>query len=153
MKNFAKILTAMLLAILMAFSMVACSTYGKVQKALNKIGYVVLQSDDQAEEVEEESDVDEVEAYVFSNANSLGLTEGYKLNIVLVFEFNATEDMMEFYKDSETLQGLVSDLQEDGSAKAFYDQLVAKGYANGNCLVISTNLTQAEAVKTAIKNA
>ncbi len=153
MKNYAKILTAMLLAILMAFSMTACSTFGKVEKALNEIGYVAMQSDDQAEDVENESDVDEIEAHVFSNADSLGLTEGHKLNIVLVFEFNATEDMLEFYQDSDTLQGLVKDIQEDGSAKAFYDELVAKGYANGNCLIISTNPLQAQTVQNAIKNA
>jgi hypothetical protein len=72
-----------------------------------------------------------------------------KMNVVIVFEFKTTDDMMELYKESDTLKGFVSDVKADGTAKEFYDSLVEKGYANGNCMVFSTNPLAADDVKTA----
>ena len=57
------------------------------------------------------------------------------------------------YKESDTLKGFIKDVKDDGSAQEFYNSLVEKGYANGNCLIFSTNPLAAEDVKTAIKNA
>lgn len=151
MKKLIKIVSMLLLASTFLF-LVACSSFGKIEKALQEIGYAVIETDDKAEQIEEESEV-AVTTYVFSNKDSLALTEFAKINLVFVFEFKATEDMKEFYEDSSTLQGLVEDVKEDGSAEEFYDALVEKGLAKGNCLVISTNILVASEVADAIKNA
>ena len=75
-----------------------------------------------------------------------------KYNVVIVFEFNSTKEMLEFYEESNTMQGLIQDIQEDGTAEEFYNDLVDKGYAKGNCLIMSTNLLVAGDVCDAIKN-
>lgn len=151
MKKLAKILTLALVVVL-SLTMVACSSYKKVEKALVNIGYAVIESDDTANNVKEESDV-AITMHVLSNKDSLKATEIYKLNVVMILEFKATDDMIEYYKDSDTMQGFIKDVKDDGTAKEFYDSLVEKGLANGNCLVISTNPIAAEAVMEAVKGA
>ena len=153
MKKTIQLLTLLVLTTVIALSMVACgSAYGKVEKALVDIGYAVVESDTSADAMEGESDV-AVTTHVLTNKDSLGLLEIAKLNVVIVFEFKATDDMKEFYTDSSTMQGLVADIEKDGSAEEFYNALVEKGYAKGNCLVISTNVLQSETVRNAIKAA
>lgn len=151
MKKLAKILTLALVVVL-SLTMVACSSYKKVEKALVNIGYAVIESDDTANNVKEESDV-AITMHVLSNKDSLKAIEIYKLNVVMILEFKATDDMIEYYKDSDTMQGFIKDVKDDGSAKEFYDSLVEKGLANGNCLVISTNPAAAEDVMEAVKGA
>lgn len=154
MKKLLMTITSIALLLTLSLSLVACSSYGKIEKALEEIGYAKIESSQEAEDIKKESEVP-VTMHVFSNKDSLGLTEIAKLNIVIVMEFKSSDEMKEYYEDSNTLQGLVQDIEEDGSAKEFYDSLVEKGYANGNCLVISNTLskTSADAVKTAVKNA
>jgi hypothetical protein len=152
MKKLLMTITSIALLLTLSLSLVACSSYGKIEKALEEIGYAKVESSQEAEDLEEESDV-AVTMHVFSNKDSLGLTEALKINVVIVMEFKSTDEMKEYYEDSDTLQGLVKDIKEDGSAKEFYDSLVEKGYANGNCLVISVNPLVADAVKDAVKNA
>lgn len=153
MKRITKLLILLCLVVAIATSLVACgSTYGKVEGALKNIGYKVVQTSNEAEDIKEESDV-VVTPHILSNADSLGLTEAYKLNIVIVFEFRATDEMLEMYKESDTLKGFIKDVKDDGSAQEFYNSLVEKGYANGNCLIFSTNPLAESEVKTAIKQA
>lgn len=137
-------ITSIALLLTLSLSLVACSSYGKIEKALEEIGYAKVESSQEAEDLEEESEVP-VTMHVFSNTA--------KLDMVIVMEFKSTDEMKEYYEDSNTLQGLVKDIKEDGSAKEFYDSLVEKGYANKNCLVININPFVADAVKTAVKNA
>ena len=151
MKKLAKILTVAL-AMLLCVSMVACSSYGKVEKALANIGYEKIESDNTAEKMQSESEV-AVTAHLFSNLETVPVKDILKAGVVVVFEFKATEDMKEFYADSETMQGLVKDIKDDGSADEFYNALVEKGLANGNCLVICINPLAFNDVATAIKNA
>lgn len=153
MKKLVKLLTLLCVAVMLVSSLTACfSTYGKIESALNNIGYTAIESTDEADDIADESDV-AVTAHLLSNADSLKATEIYKVNIVIIFEFKATDDMIELYKDSDTLKGIISDVKADGTAKEFYDALVEKGYANGNCMVFSTNMIVADAVRTAVKNA
>ena len=154
MKKIIMALSSIAIILVLSLSLIACSSYGKIEKALEKIGYAKIESSQEAEDMEKESDV-AVKMHVFSNQDSLGLTEALKINVVIVMEFKSTDEMKEYYEDSDTLQGIVEDVKEDGSAKEFYDSLVEKGYANGNCLVISITLSSASAnaVKDAVKNA
>ncbi len=154
MKKLVKILTLICLVTAFALTLVACSSYGKIEKALLDRGYAVIESSDEADDMQEESDV-AVTVHVLSNADSLSGLEVLGANVVIVLEFNTTEDMKEYYEDSNTMQGLVEDVKEDGSAKEFYDSLVEKGYANGNCLVlcVSLNASEIQAVRELVKNA
>ena len=150
MKKFIKILSVMLLAFV-CLSMSACSSITRVERALEKIGYTAIEFDKTAENMEKESEVP-VTTCIYSNSENLSALEFAKLNIVIVFEFKTTDEMKDFYKDSSTLQGLVKDVKEDGTAQEFYDELVEKGFAKGNCLIISTNVLLADTVCEAIKN-
>jgi len=154
MKKSIRLLT-LLLILAIAVTLVGCSTFNKVNKALEEIGYAKIEGDKETEEAQKEAEESEyaIKVHVYSNAGSISALELVKLNFVLVFEFKATEDMKEYYAESDTLQGFIKDVQEDGSAEEFYNKLVEKGYANGNCLVISTNPLSADEVKTAIKGA
>ena len=152
MKKITKLITLFVL-ICACLAMSACSSYNKVEKALEEIGYVAVETtNENAEKMEEESEV-AVTTHLFSNKDSLEGLGFAKLNVVIVLEFKATDDMKEFYEESATLQGLVQDVKEDGSAQEFYDDLVEKGFAKGNCLIISTNILAMEEVCEAIKNA
>lgn len=152
MKKLTKLLTV-LLCVVMCASLMACSSYSSVKATLEDIGYALVESaeDTEAEDMQDESEV-VVKAYVFSNEDSLGLFDMLEYNIVIVFEFNSTKEMLEFYEESNTMQGLIQDIQEDGTAEEFYNDLVDKGYAKGNCLIMSTNLLVAGDVCDAIKN-
>ena len=153
MKKLVKMLTLLCVAVILVSSLTACfSTYGKVESALKKIGYNPIESSQEASDITEESEV-VVTPHVLSNAESLKATEIYKIDVVIVLEFKTTDEMKKLYEESDTLKGLVSDVKADGTAQEFYNALVEKGYANGNCLVLSTNPVVADAVKTAIKNA
>ena len=152
MKKTAKILTLLSLIVALILTLTACSTYGKIQKALGDIGYAVIENNTTANEIDEQSDVP-VTIHVLSNADSLSVLEALKTNIVIIFEFKSTDKMKEFYDDSDALKGLISDIEKDGTAEEFYNSLVEKGFANGNCLVISLNAFASEDVMTAVKNA
>lgn len=145
MKKLMKIATVLCLVLALALSAAACSSaYQKIEKALTDIGYSVVESDDKADDMKEESEV-AVTVHILSNKQ--------KFNAVIVFEFKATDDMIEFYKDSSTMQGLVQDVKDDGTAEEFYNALVEKGIAKGNCMVMSVNPLAASEVMEAVKNA
>ncbi len=153
MKKLLKIVTLTLVFVLCLFS-VACSSYGKIEKALNDAGYAAIKVEDnaEAEKMKSESDI-AVTIHVFSNKDTVTVAEIAKINAVFVFEFNATEDMKAYYEDSATMQGLVKDVQEEGSAEEFYNDLKEKGLVNGNCLVFGVNPLCAQAIADLVKNA
>jgi len=154
MKTSIKLIT-LLLILTMAVTLVGCSSFGKVNKALTEIGYTKIENEEEAKELEEESKDSEIAVtiHAYSNKDTLSVADILKVNLVIVVEFKATEDMKEYYEESDMLQGFVKDMEEDGSAEEFYNKLVEQGYANGNCLVFSINPLAAGEVKEAIKNA
>ena len=139
------------LVLALCLSLTACSSYGKIEKALNGIGYTVIETNSTGEKMQEESEV-AVKAHFMSNAESLSALEIAKITNVIIIEFNKTDDMLEFYNESDTLKGLVSDVKKDGTAEEFYNSLVEKGLANGNCLVLAIGLDYKN-VNSAVKNA
>ena len=147
MKKFFK-LTSLLVAVLaMTFVLTACgSSFGKVEKALEGIGYEKIESTSQADKYTSETDVP-VEAACFKKV------DGLNTNFVVVLEFEATEDMKEFYTDSAAFRGLVKDIKDEGTAEEFHEKLEDAGLAKGNCLVFSINPLEHNAVTNAIKNA
>ncbi len=139
MKKLLKVL-ALSLVLVIAFTLTACAnSFPKLEKALNKAGYATIETSSEGEDMQEESEIP-VTPHYFSNKDSISVSEILKLTTVIVYEFKSTDDMIEFYKDSDTMQGLIKDIEEDGSAKDFYDSLVEKGLAKGNCLIIAIGL-------------
>lgn len=145
-------LTSLLLLVTMLFNLVACSSFGKISKALEDVGYAQIQNEEESSDVANDAKEDEsvTKVYVFTNAESLSLLEGYKLTLVTVIEFNETKDLVEYFKENNTLQGIVEDIKEDGTAEEVYNELKEAGLACGNCLIAPIGL-DAENVLNAIK--
>lgn len=148
MKRFSKLI-AMLLVVVSALSLAACSSkYGALKKAFEDKGYTESeQVETWAETIKNEIKGEDGEMVTNVHVLTKDLT------IVLVLEFKATDDMLEFYKESNTFQGAVKDLKENEDAKAFYNSLVEAGYANGNCLVFTTNPLKINEVTNIVKGA
>ena len=69
MKKLLMTITSIALLLTLSLSLVACSSYGKIEKALEEIGYAKVESSQEAEDLEEESEV-AVTMHVFSNTPS-----------------------------------------------------------------------------------
>lgn len=147
MKKFFKVTALLIATLALCMFLTACSSsFKKVEKALEDIGYEQIESTSAASEYTNGTDVP-VDATCFKKV------DGFNTNVVIVLEFKATDDMKEFYKDSDAFRGLVKDVKEDGTAEEFHDALEDAGFAKGNCLVFSVNPLEFEAVTNAIKNA
>ena len=57
MKKLLMTITSIALLLTLSLSLVACSSYGKIEKALEEIGYAKVESSQEAEDLEEESEV------------------------------------------------------------------------------------------------
>ena len=139
MKKLVK-LSALLLAITMLFTLAACSFFNEVKTTLEEAGYEIVQNEENNVTEEAEEDERVTNLHVFTNGNSLTALEVYKLTTVVVIEFKATEELIQYFKDSDTLQGLVTDIQEDGTADEIYAELKAKGFAHRNCIIVPIGL-------------
>lgn len=146
MKKLSKILMLCLVAIL-AFGLYGCgSSYNSLKKEFEKAGYT------ESEQFEKMGDAIREQAETQSLAITLhALTKD--LNLVLIIEFNSTEDMQKLYNESSTIQGFVKDIKENEDAKALKKSLEEEGYAKGNCLVLCTNPLCREEVTNIVKNA
>ena len=149
MKKFLKT-TTLLMVLTMLLNLVACSSLGKVQKALEDKGYAIVENEENAASKEAKDDERVTNFYVFTNKDSLSLANALKLTVVVVTEFKATDDLIDYYKDSETMQGIVADIKEDGTAEQLYNYLKEAGLACGNCLITPIGF-DAENVLNAIK--
>ena len=149
MKKFLKT-TTLLMVLTMLLNLVACSSFGKVQKALEDKGYAIVENEENDASKEAKDDERVTNFYVFTNKDSLSLAEALKLTVVVVTEFKATDDLIDYYKDSKTMQGIVADIKEDGTAEQIYSDLKEAGLACGNCLIIPIGF-DAENVLNAIK--
>ncbi len=139
MKKLFKI-TTLLLLVTMAFNLIACSSFSRVQKELEEEGYALIQNEesDYSEQAKEDERVTKV--YVFTNKDSLSGLELLNTTIVTVIEFKSTKKLVEYYKENNTLQGIVADIEEDGTAEEVYVQLKKAGLACGNCIIIPIGL-------------
>ena len=147
MKKFFKVTALLIATLALCMFLTACSSsFKKVEKALEDISYEKIESTSAANEYTNGTDV-AVDATCFKKV------DGLKTNIVIVLEFEATDDMKEFYKDSDAFRGLVKDIKDEGTAEEFHTALENAGLAKGNCLVFSINPLEYSAVTSAIKNA
>ena len=150
---------AILLVVVSALSLVACSSkYGALKSTFEKNGYMESQDvESWRETIKKELKGEDGEMvtniHVFTiDPDKTTISGALKSNVILVLEFKTTDDMLEFYKESNTAQGVVKDVQQSEDAKAFYKSLVEKGYANGNCFVLAIGLDPAS-VREMVKKA
>ena len=139
MKKLVK-LSALLIAITMLFTLTACSYFNEVKTTLEEAGYQIVQNEENNVTQEAEEDERVTNLHVFTNGNSLTALESYKLTTVVVIEFKATKELVEYYKESDTLQGAVTDIKEDGTAEEIYNQLKSAGFAHRNCIIVPIGL-------------
>ena len=140
------VLAALVLTIVMAMGLVACSSYGSLKKAFEKEGYAESQTlENIANTIKTEAEEDNLAITI--HAMSKGL------NIAVIVEFNSTEDMKKLYDESATIQGLVKDISSNEDAKAFQKALEDAGYAKGNCLVVPVNPLSINEITNIVKGA
>ena len=147
MKKFFKVVALVVATLALCMFLTACSSdFKKVQKVLEDIGYEKIESTAKADKYTNQTDL-AVEATCFSKI------DGFNTNIVVVLEFNATDDIKEFYQDSDEFRAVVKGIKDDGTAEEFHAALEDAGWAKGNCVVFSVNPLEYNAVTSAIKNA
>ena len=134
MKTITKILSLMLVLTL-SISMMACSSYGKVEKALNELGYSVIEGNEADKQSSNYEDMESV-----TDVHVLSKTVLFTPSIVIVLEFKSTDELVEAYKESNTFQGIIEDINENEDAKELYNQLQENGFVCGNCMILAISL-------------
>lgn len=139
MKTITKILSLMLVLTL-SISMMACSSYGKVEKALAELGYAVVEGDEADKQFSDYEDMESVtDVHVLSKTVDVGLVD--IPFYVVVLEFKSTDELVEAYKESSnTFQGIIEDINENEDAKELYNQLQENGFVCGNCMILAISL-------------
>lgn len=141
MKKLSK-LCALALLVVMALSLVACgNTYPAIQKAFEDAGY------EQSQTLEGINN--DFLAYTDKDGNEVALQAHAFTGdgTALILEFKATDDMIQYYKDNKMVRDAVKDIAENDDAKAFYNSLVEKGYANGNCMLVPITISASKVTK------
>lgn len=134
-KNFVKIIALALMTVC-ALSFAACSSYGSLEKSFTDAGYVKSEKiEGTAKDIEAFCEKESIPVTAHAFAKAKGITS----DVVLILEFQSTDDMKKLYDESETVKGFVKDVVSNEDAKEFYKTLENAGYAKGNCLVLSLN--------------
>ncbi|MGM9645773.1 MAG: hypothetical protein ACI3XS_03700 [Eubacteriales bacterium] len=127
MKKAVKIVSMALLLVAVTVMLVSCSSFSKIKRNFEDAGYKVVENDDEANTITAELEEGNISctAHLFQKKGDI-LTYN-----ALVLEFKSDEDLNKALSESETLKGLVKDLQNS--------KLV-----NGNCLLIPLSPTKAD---------
>ncbi len=129
MKKFTRLLALSLLVVMAVSMLVSCgSTYGKIEKNLEEIGY--------AKTEEKNALLDAILGEV-SDGTLSATTHIFKKNTIswaVVLEFKAEGDIDEAFADSETLKGLLDDAQKSD-------------LVNGNCVLVPFTLDPNELIE------
>lgn len=138
-------LTALLIVSVMAFTLVACSSYGALEKGFTKNGYEISDEvDELTETIKEEAEKEELELTLHAFTKKDGITS----DLVIILEFKNTDELSEFVDETDVVDEFIEDLKDDEDAAKIYNKLVEEGYVKGNCLIFNTNpLNRAEVVK------
>ena len=144
MKLLTKIVS-LILIVAISLTAIACSSYGKVERAFINEGYEVVKLSDKAKEYDDEAKEYGVSTHYLEKKETLS-TLG-----VVILEFNSTDDMKEYYDDNEIVREVLETITSSEDAKEFYDSLVDAGFANGNCLVLPATISAVLAIKSITK--
>src|SRR5690554_5763900 len=91
--------------VLVLFTLTSCNNINTIKKDFEKNGYTYLNTNEgTGKEIEKELKEDgiEVEVHMFKKS----------LNFAIVIEFKSTKDLNSFFEDSETVKGLIKDLEK-----------------------------------------
>ena len=155
MKKLTKVLALVLVLATLALTLVSCSTYSNVKKAFEKEGYTESEDVEKlAKDYKEKAEKDNlaVQLHVFTKGAEK-FTDVLNIDAVLVYEFNASDDLKKAMEEKESIKGLVNDILKDENVNDAYNTLVEMGYVNGNCLVISLNPLNVNKVRDIVKKA
>lgn len=149
MKKIVKI-TSLLLVLTLALFAVACSSYGKVEKAFLNEGYVV--ATEKSEGVKADLFNKEVTVHEVTKSATIGSVTVY------ICEFKSVDELKEEYLTNSSMRLLAGDLQDCTDMDAAYEKLEKDGYANGNCFVCTAlmdliSANSSDAIKLIVKNA
>lgn len=133
-------LSLLLLTMIMLVNFVACSSFNKVKSALEDAGYAVVENEENSVSKEAEEDERVTNIHIFTNAQSLTGFEVLNVTIVVVIEFKETKELVEYFQESNILQGIVADIKEEGTTDEIYAELKAAGLAYKNCIIAPIGL-------------
>lgn len=138
MKKTTKIFALAISMLLCLVALTACSNkYGALKSAFEKEGFTENQSVEGVfADIKKDLEKDELEV----NLHVLTKTSSLTKPSVLIIEFKSTDDLVKAYKDSNTMQGLVKDVQENEDVQKMYKSLEDAGLAKGNCLCVPMSL-------------
>lgn len=132
MKNLIKVLALSMVVVLSVVMLVSCSAYGGIKSAFEDAGYT-LQNEDNEKTGTIETD-DGTITYTIHTFQKEGgiLTE--LASTAVVWEFESDKDLEKAVESSETLKGIIKDLQNSD-------------YVNGNCVLTTLNPDAVEVFK------
>lgn len=138
MKNMKRVLLVVL-AVISIFTLVSCSSFGKIKKAFVDAGYeyVDVKDNESAKTIAASYEDSEVSCtvHLFKGNSVLG-TDAY----ALVLEFKSNEEATKQLSENNTLTGFFKDLQKSD-------------LVNENCVLIPLSLLKAEDMIEIFKNA
>lgn len=138
MKNMKRVLLVVL-AVVAVFSLVSCSSFGKIKKAFTDAGYeyVNVEDNESAKTIAASYEDSEVSCTVhLFKAKNIANLDAY----AVVLEFKSNEEAAKQLSENNTLTGFFKDLQKSD-------------LVNDNCVLIPLSLLKAEDMITTFKNA
>lgn len=125
MKNAIKVLALSMVVVLSVLMLVSCSSYGKIESAFKKADYTL--KGEETGTIETEDGVITYTIHTFQKEGE-GLLGGITqaLSTAVVWEFSSSADLAAALEESETLKGIIKDLQNSD-------------YVNGNCVLTTVN--------------
>ena len=127
------------LAVIAIFTLVSCSSFGKIKKEFTSAGYEYVDVDENtyAKTIAASYEESEVSCTVhLFRTDSLIGTDVY----AVVLEFKSNKEAAEALSENNTLTGFIKDLQ-------------SSDLVNGNCVLIPLSLTKADDMIKTFKNA
>ena len=125
MKNVIKVLALSMVVVLSVLMLVSCSSYGKIESAFKKADYTL--KGEETGTIKTENGVITYTIHTFQKEGEGllgGLTQA--LSTAVVWEFSSSADLAAALEESETLKGIIKDLQNSD-------------YVNGNCVLTTVN--------------
>ena len=125
MKNVIKVLALSMVVVLSVLMLVSCSSYGKIESAFKKADYTLKGEETGTIETEDGAITYTIHTFQKEGEGLLGgLTQA--LSTAVVWEFSSSADLAAALEESETLKGIIKDLQNSD-------------YVNGNCVLTTVN--------------
>ena len=138
MKNIKRLLV-IVLAVISVFTLVSCSSFGKIKSAFTGAGYEYVDIDESssAKTIAASYENSEVSCtvHLFKTDGIAGIDV-----YAVVLEFKSNKEAAKAISENDTLTGFVSTLQESD-------------LVNDNCVLIPLSLTKAEDMVNIFKNA